>query len=167
MEGKKCFAAFPSDTAVALTALDGRIKVVGPKSDKTILIKDFYKTLTNVLEPDEIVTEIQIPKPPDRARQTFLKFILRKPIDFAIVSVASVITVEGNVCKDASIALGAVAPTPIRATKVEQAIKGKVINATTAREVAEAAVIGAKPLSMNAYKVEITKTLIKRAILSS
>jgi xanthine dehydrogenase YagS FAD-binding subunit len=50
---------------------------------------------------------------------------------------------------------------------VEQAIKGKVINATTAREVAEAAVIGAKPLSMNAYKVEITKTLIKRAILSS
>jgi len=79
--------------------------------------------------------------------------------------VASVITVRDGVCKDAKIVLGAVAPIPVKATEVEQSIKGKVIDATMAAEAAEAAVTDARPLSMNTYKVEITKTLVKRAIL--
>ena len=166
LEGKKCFAVCPSDVAIALTALDAKVKIQTPIGSRTIGVKDFFKTLKNVLEPDEMVTEIQVPKPLDKARQTFLKFTLRKPVDFAIVSVASVITVRDGVCKDAKIVLGAIAPIPVRATEVEQAIKGKVIDATMAAEAAEVAVAGARPLSMNAYKVEITKTLVKRAILS-
>ena len=166
MEGNKCFAVCPSDTAIALTVLDAKIKILGPKGYRTISVRGFFKTLGNTLKPYEMVTEIQVPRPSEKARQTFLKFTLRKPVDFAIVSVASVITVEGEVCKDAKIGLGAIAPTPIRATKAEQAIKGKAIDAITAAETAEVAVMGAKPLSMNAYKVEITKTLVKRAILS-
>jgi xanthine dehydrogenase YagS FAD-binding subunit len=166
MGGKVCFAVCQSDMAIALTALDAKIKIAGPGSDRTIPIRGFFKTLGSVLKPDEIVTEIQIPKTPENARQTFLKFTLRNPVDFAIVSVASVITLEDGICKDASIALGAIAPIPIKATKTEQAIKGKSIDSKTAAEAGEVAVIGAKPLSMNAYKVEITKTLVKRAILS-
>jgi xanthine dehydrogenase YagS FAD-binding subunit len=165
LEGKKCFAVCPSDMAIALTALDAKVKIQTPIGSRTIGVKDFFKTLKNVLEPGEMVTEIQVPKPLDKARQTFLKFTLRKPVDFAIVSVASVITVRDGVCKDAKIVLGAVAPIPVRATDVEQSIKGKIIDATMAAEAAEAAVAGARPLSMNAYKVEITKTLVKRAIL--
>jgi xanthine dehydrogenase YagS FAD-binding subunit len=115
---------------------------------------------------DEVVTEIQVPQPPDGAKQTFIKFRLRESVDFPIVSVASVITIDGGVYRDARIALGAVAPAPIQATMVEQAIKGKAINAATAESASEAVITGAIPLVMNAYKVEITKTLVKRALLA-
>lgn len=164
--GRRCFAVCPSDTAIALSALDAKICVQGKSGERTIPIKDFFKTMGNALSPDEIVKDIKVPKPPKGCKQTFIKFRLRKAIDFAIVSVASVIIIEGGICQDAQIALGAVAPTPVRATKAEEAIKGKAINITIAEAAAKAAVAGVKPLSMNAYKVEITKALIKRAILS-
>jgi len=160
-----CLAVNPSDIGIALTALEAKIVT----TKRTVDAQSFFTasaTRSTVLDPDEIVTEIQVPKPLDKARQTFLKFTLRKPIDFGSVSVASVIHVEEEICKAASIVLGAVAPTPIRAIEAEQAIKGKVINAATAQEAAEAAVAGAKPLSMNKYRVEITRTLVRRAILS-
>lgn len=164
--GKACFAVCPSDMAIALTALDARLEIAGPEGDRDVQIKEAYNALGSVLEPDEFLAEIHVPQLPKGAKQTFIKFTLRKPVDFAIVSVASVIMVENGVCKDARIALGAVAPTPIRATDAEEAIKGKVIDAKTAERAAEASVRGAKPMSMNAYKIEITKTLVKRAILS-
>jgi NADPH-dependent glutamate synthase beta subunit-like oxidoreductase/CO/xanthine dehydrogenase FAD-binding subunit len=160
-----CVGVNSSDIAPALIALKAKIKIAGPRGVRTIPTEDFFITLGSALKPDEIVTEIQVPQPSDRAKQTFIKFRLRNPIDFAIVSVASVITVEDGVCKDARIVLGAVAPIPIRATKAEEAIKGKAINVTTAEEAGEAAVADAILLSKNAYKVEITKALVKRAIL--
>jgi len=163
--GKVCFAVCPSDIAIALTALDADIRITGPDGEREVPIQDFFHSLGTARKPDEILTEIQVPRPPESAKQTFLKFSLRKPIDFAIVSVASVISSENGVCTNASIALGAVAPSPIRATKAEEAIKGKIIDAAIAEEAAEAAVSDAKPLSMNEYKIEITKTLIKRAIV--
>ena len=149
-----------------LVALGAKVKIAGPGGTRTIPIENFFGSLRNALEADEMVTEIQVPQPPDGAKQTFLKFRLRESVDFPIVSIASVITIDGGVCRDAKIALGAVAPAPIRATMVEQAIKGKAINAATAESAAEAAITGAIPLAMNAYKVEITKTLVKRAILA-
>ena len=148
-----------------MTALDAKMKVEGFGKNRIVPVKDFFTNLGNVLEPGEIVTEIQIPKPMAKTRQTFLKLTLRKPIDFSIVSVASVISLEGRICKDASIALGAVAPTPVRATKAERIIKGKAITPEMAAKAAEAAVDGAKPLSMNAYKIEETKILVQRALL--
>lgn len=166
MGGKACFAVCPSDMAIALTALNARFKIAGPERDRDVRVKDAYNALGSVLEPDEFLAEIHIPQSPKGAKQTFIKFTLRKPVDFAIVSVASVIRVEKDVCKDATIALGAVAPTPIRAIDAEELLKGRVIDAKTAERAAEAAVSGAKPMSMNAYKIEITKTLVKEAILS-
>ena len=161
-----CVAVNSSDIAVVLMALDAKIRILGPRGVKRVPIADFFAPLGNVLEADEMVTEIQVPRPPNRAKQTFFKFRLRKAIDFPIVSVASVITARGGVCKDARIVLGAVAPTPIRATEAEKKIKGKAIKTATAEAAAEAAVIGAIPLGMNAYKVQIAKTLVKRAIVS-
>ncbi|MGD8513919.1 MAG: xanthine dehydrogenase family protein subunit M, partial [Deltaproteobacteria bacterium] len=166
MGGKVCFAVCPSDMAIALTALDARLKIAGPEGERDVRIKDYYNVLGNVLQPDELLAEIYVPQLPKGAKQTFVKFTLRKPVDFAIVSVASVIMMEDGVCKDARIALGAVAPTPISATEAEEAIKGKVIDAKTAERAAEVSVSGAKPMSMNAYKIEITKALVKRALLS-
>ncbi len=165
LNGKKCFAVCPSDTAVALAALDAGLVVVGPREERTIPVKDFFEPLGNVLKPDEMVTEIRVPKPPANARQTFLKLTLRKSIDFAIVSVASVIAENAGICEEARIALGAVAPGPVRATKVEELLVGKRIDAALAAEAAEAAVAGARPLSKNGYKVQQTRVLVQRAIL--
>jgi NADPH-dependent glutamate synthase beta subunit-like oxidoreductase/CO/xanthine dehydrogenase FAD-binding subunit len=161
-----CMAVNPSDIAVALLALDAKIKIASPRGTRVIPIEDFFGSLRNVLKSDEMVTEIQVPYSSDRAKQTFLKFRSRKAIDFATVSVASVITVIDGICKDARIALGAVAPRPFRATEAEKTIKGKTINAAAAEAAAEAVVVDAIPLNKNAYKVEIIKALVKRALLS-
>lgn len=161
-----CVAVNPSDIAVALIALDASVKIVSPRRTRVIPIGDFFVSLRNVLEPDEVVTEIQIPHPVDGARQTFLKLRSRQAIDFATVSVASVITVRDGTCKEARIALGAVAPRPFRATAAEKTIKGKATNAKVAEAAATAAVRDAIPLKQNAYKVEIIKALVKRALLS-
>jgi NADPH-dependent glutamate synthase beta subunit-like oxidoreductase len=161
-----CVSVHPSDIGVVLVALGAQVKIAGPRGTRIIPIENFFGSLRNTLEADEMVTEIQVPQPPDGAKQTFSKFRLRESVDFPIVSIASVITINGGVCQDARIALGAVAPAPIRLTMVEQAIKGKTINAATAESASEAAITGAIPLAMNAYKVEITKTLVKRAILA-
>lgn len=164
--GKRCFAVCPSDTAVALTALQGKIIITGEKGKRIVPVQEFFTPPGNVLDIGEIVTEIHVPKPSEKAKQTFLKFTLRKPIDFAIVSVASVIALQDGICKEATIALGAIAPSPLRAMKAERFLKGKNITPEIAFLASEEALKGAKPLSMNAYKIEQAKVLIQRALLA-
>jgi xanthine dehydrogenase YagS FAD-binding subunit len=161
-----CVAVNPSDIAVALLALGAKIKIASPRSTRIISVEDFFNDLRNVLKSDEMVTEVQVPCPSDRARQTFLKFRSRQAIDFASASVASVITVNNGTCEEARIALGAVAPRPFRATAAENEIKGKVINDAAAEAAAEAALVDARPLNQNTYRVRIIKELVKRALLS-
>ncbi len=159
-----CLAVGPSDVGLALVALDANIVT----TKRTIGAADFFAAharASHVLESDELITEIRIPKPPAGVRQHFAKFTLRKPVDFAIVSVAALITEEDGICADARIALGAVAPAPIRMPAAEQALIGKPVSEATAAQAAEAALAGAWPLAMNEYKIEITKTLVRRAIL--
>jgi xanthine dehydrogenase YagS FAD-binding subunit len=165
--GKGCFAVCPSDTAIALAALDAEVVVTGREGKKVLPIQDFYQTLGNVLRPDEMMTEIRIRQIPGNTAQTFHKYRLREAIDFAVVSVASVITMDKGTCKNVRIVLGAVAPTPFRATAAEDTVRGKPLTEKLAQEAAEAAVGRAKPLSKNAYKVEVAKTLVKRALLST
>jgi NADPH-dependent glutamate synthase beta subunit-like oxidoreductase/CO/xanthine dehydrogenase FAD-binding subunit len=159
-----CLAVVPSDVGVALVAMGARIVT----TKRSIAAQDFFSASADrstVLEPDELIKEIRVPRPPAGARQKYEKFTLRKAVDFAIVSVASVVTAKDGVCKDARIVLGAVAPTPLRVKKAEDVIRGESINETTAKEAAEQAVAGAMPLSMNDYKIAITKALVKRAIM--
>jgi xanthine dehydrogenase YagS FAD-binding subunit len=164
--GKRCFAVCPSDCAVALAALDAQIVIEGPEGRRNLPVADFYTSLGNALKPDELVTEVQIPKDLEGARQNYLKFTLRKPIDFAIASVASVITLNKGVCTKARIVIGAVAPAPFQATEAQEFLKGQSIDEHIATKAAEIALTGARPLSQNAFKVEIAKTLVKRAIYS-
>jgi len=159
-----CLAVSPSDIGAALVALDGKIVT----TKRNIEAASFFAPdamASTVLDTDEMITEIQIPNMPDGARQQYLKFTLRKPVDFAIVSVASVTTVKAGVCTDARIALGAVAPAPFRVKAAEEKLIGKPVTEQIAAEAAEAALEGVKPLSKNAYKVQITRALVKRAIL--
>ena len=164
-QAKKCFAVCPSDTAVALAALDARIVIAGSNGKRKASIVDFYQPMRLNLAQDEMITHVEIPRLNEKTKQRFIKFTLSKPGDFAIVSVASVIAETDGLCKDARIALGAVAPGPLRVTKTEEMIAGKSIDEKIAAKAAELALSGLKPLSKNAYKVEIAKTLLKRAIL--
>jgi xanthine dehydrogenase YagS FAD-binding subunit len=160
----KCFAVCPSDTAVALAALDARLLIAGPEKERSMRVTDFYSLSGTALRPGEMLTAVEIPKVTSRAHQKFLKFTLRKPIDFAVVSVATVCAVEGGVWTDASIALGALAAGPVRATDVEDMILGRPADESSINEAADAVLSGAKPLSMNGYKINIAKSLIRKAL---
>ena len=167
MGGKKCFAVCPSDTAVALAVLNAQVVITGLAGERRIAVTEFFNPMGNALERGEMVKEIEVPGLTDPTQQTFHKFTLRRPIDFAIVSVASVMTVKKGLCTDARIALGGVAAGPVRAKSAESVIVGRSIDEAAAAAAAEKALAGAKPLSKNAYKVEIAKTLVKRALLQS
>jgi xanthine dehydrogenase YagS FAD-binding subunit len=157
-----CYAVHPSDTAPALIALDATVKT----SRRSIRAEDFFQVSiakTTVLDDDEIVTEIQIPKP--AGKSAFVKFALRKAIDFPIVNCAAMVTVSGKKATVSRICLNAVYVKPYRARAAEEAIKGKAINEANAEAAGAAAVSDARPMPYNAYMVQIAKTMVKRAIL--
>ncbi len=159
-----CLAVGPSDLAIALVALDASIVT----NKRTLGAQDFFSasaTCSTVLDRDELIKEVQIPKPAKGARQSYRKFTLRKPLDFAVVSVASVISSHNGICTDARIALGAVAPAPLRATAAETAIKGKPLTEIEAGKAAKLALAGSMPLDKNGYKAEIARVMVKRSIL--
>ena len=160
-----CVAVHPSDTAPALIALDASIRT----TKRTVKAENFFQVgvaKTTVLEEDEIVTEIQIPAPPKGARSAFLKFALRKSIDFPIVNCAVLVSNSKGKVERVRICLNAVYVTPYRVTKAEQAMIGKVLNEANAEAAGNAAIEGAKPLKDNGYMVQIAKALVKRAILT-
>lgn len=160
-----CVAVHPSDTAPALIALDASIRT----SKRTIKADNFFRvdvSKTTVLDDDEIVTEVQIPTPPKSARSAFLKFALRKSIDFPIVNCAVMIASSKGKVEKARICLNAVYVTPFRATKAEEAMIGKALNEANAEAAGNAAIEGARPLKDNGYMVQIAKVLVKRTILA-
>jgi NADPH-dependent glutamate synthase beta subunit-like oxidoreductase len=160
-----CLSVHASDIGVALIALNASVTIAGPGGVRTISAEEFFGTLGTSLNKDEMVTEIYVPQLPDGARQTFLKHRVRPAVDFAIVSVASVITEKGGKCEDARIVLGGVAPVPVQAKKAEEVLRGRPLNDKNAEEAGRQAVADALPLNMNSYKIEITKALVKQAII--
>ena len=121
----------------------------------------------NQIDADEIVTEIQVPTPAAGTKSAYLKFAFRKAIDFPLVSAAVVVTQAAGTVSAASIVLGGVYNTPKIATAAQDSIKGKAIDATTADAAGTAATTGATTLPKNKYKVQIIKTMVKRALLAS
>lgn len=160
-----CYAVHPSDTAPALIALDAKIKT----SKRLLDVRDFFKVQvkkTTILDTDEIITEIHVPAPEESSLNCFLKFAIRKTIDFPIVNCAAVISCKDGLVESAGICLNAVHVNPYRALKAESFMIGKEIDENNAEAAGSAVVSDAKPLSHNGYMVHIAKTLIKRAILA-
>jgi xanthine dehydrogenase YagS FAD-binding subunit len=172
MGGHLCLSNHPSDTAVALAALDARVHIVSPKGGRVAPISDFLcghnwvggRLQSHTLDLDEIVTEIEVPFRPTHS--TYAKFALRKSWDFAIASVAVSAVIRDRVCEDLRIVLGGVATFPYRSQEAEKLLRNGEINETSAEAAAETALQNARPLKMNAYKVDLSKTLIRRALLS-
>jgi NADPH-dependent glutamate synthase beta subunit-like oxidoreductase len=161
-----CVSVNASDTGVALEALNARVKIAGARGTRTIPVAEFFGSFPNALEEGDIVTEIQVPALRDGARQTFVKFRLREAIDFALVSVASVLSIENGICQDARIVLGAVAPRPLRATAAEKVLVGRALDDKQAAAAAEAALEDALPLEKNSYKIPIAREMVQRAIVN-
>lgn len=164
--GDRCHAVCQSDMAPALLALDAKVKIASPNGDRTLPLEEFFTPLGNILEPNEFITELRVPALRRDTKQRYLKFRLRNAIDPAISSVAVAITTEERRVSQARIVLGGVAPIPYRSIEAEDTVTRRVITEAIAETAAEAAVSKAIPLSMNAYKLPITKALVKRAILS-
>lgn len=166
--GKGCIAVSPSDLATVLMALNGEIITAGVNGGRSIPIGDFYNPQGKAaLEHGEVVREIRVPQAPEKAQQHYLRFTLRKPVDFAVVSVAVVVSTEQGICSACCIVLGAVAPRPLRADEAEQYLIGKRVEPITVETTAGLALKNAKPLPMNGYKIEIGKTLVARALYNN
>jgi xanthine dehydrogenase YagS FAD-binding subunit len=152
--------------APALIALEATIKT----TKNTYSAERFFRSglmKSTVLDEDEFVTGIEIPATTSDCRQVFLKFRIRKTIDFPIVSVASVLTMDAGKVRKARIALGGVAPVPWRATAAEALLVGATIDEVSAGAAGEAALAGSLPLPQNKYVTQIIRTMVKRAILAS
>jgi xanthine dehydrogenase YagS FAD-binding subunit len=161
----ECVAVSPSDMATGLFALDAQVNTISSKGEKVIPMRDFYTPLGHILEPDEIITSVSVPKIRPHTKQRFLKFRPRKAIDFSTVSVSSVITSLNGVIQNAKIVVGGVSPLPYEAVAAEQILTGESLKESVAERAAEAAVRNAVPLSKNGFKVPLVKTLVKRSIL--
>lgn len=170
--GELCYIVHPSDTATALLALNARAKVVGPAGERVVPFDSYFISpredvlRENVLKPDEMLVEVFVPAPAAGTKQAWTKLKNRQVYDFAVVSVAVAFTVAGDTWADGRVVLGGVAPVPYRAQAVENQLKGKNVKATV-RQAAAAVRTVARPMSMNAYKVDLTQTLIERTILGA
>ncbi|MEJ7617686.1 MAG: xanthine dehydrogenase family protein subunit M [Pyrinomonadaceae bacterium] len=170
--GGPSYIVHPSDLAPVLVALGASVRAVGPGGERTISLDKFFTLPSegnvrreNVLKDDEIITEIQVPASPLAARSTYLKFKERSSLDFALSSVAAAIELgANNTVKQARIVLGGVAPVPWRVEEAEKFLIGKRLDEATLAAVANRALRGATPLAKNAYKVPLTKTLVRRAL---
>lgn len=158
---KRCMAVNPGDTAPALVALNAKIKT----NRRLIEAQEFWDMAvpgSTILATDEIVTEIQVPAPARGTRSSFIKFAIRKSIDFPIVNCAAMI--GGG---EARICLNAVHNRPYRALRSEELIRGRSISEDSADAAGTAAVADARALpgDRNRWKIQIARTMVKRAIL--
>jgi len=166
--GNLCVATPASDIALPLLVLGAKLRIVGLTQERNVPIEKFFIGVgQTVLQPSEIVTEVLLPSPPAATGGAFLKLV-RTATDVAKVNVAVTVTVTDGICQDVKIALGSVAPTPIRANQAEEALKGKKLDQETIAEAAETAAEETKPIddirSTAEYRKEVTKVLVRRAI---
>ena len=170
--GELCYIVHPSDTATALLALNAQTTIAGPGGTRTVAFDDYFHgpredVLTeNVLKPNEVMTEVFVPAPAAGTKMAWNKIKDRQVYDFAVVSVAAVFTVDGGTWKDGRVTLGGVAPVPYRATVVENALKGKDIKSSVKAAAAQIRTV-ARPMSLNAYKIDLAQGLIERTILEA
>jgi xanthine dehydrogenase YagS FAD-binding subunit len=165
-----CIATHPSDVAVAFAALDARVEVTGPAGPRTIAFEDFYRLpgdapqRETTLAPGELIVTVTISASPLAARSHYLKVRERTSYEFALVSAAVGVELDGNTVRDARIALGAVAPKPWRLRDAEDALLGGPFTEDAVRAAVEHALDEARPGRENGFKVELAKRTVVRAM---
>lgn len=168
--GGPSYIVHPSDTAPALMALGATFTIVGPKGTRTVPASQFFTlprqnaARENALVDDEVLTSVRIPAQKAAVRSTYHKIMDREAWTHAVVSAAVTLEMDRDVCRSARVVLGGVAPIPWRLPEVEKLLAGQPITDALLEKVGDAAVSGARPLSQNAYKVPLTRNLVKRTV---
>jgi xanthine dehydrogenase YagS FAD-binding subunit len=166
----KCIATHPSDMCVAMSALGVVIHVQGAKGVRTIPFSDFHLLpgqtphIEHALKPGELITHVEIPALPFAARSHYLKVRDRASYEFALTSAAVALDIQGGTIKGARIAMGGVGTKPWRSLAAEKALVGSAANEQTYRAAANAAMAEAKPYKDNAFKIELAKRTLVRAL---
>ena len=161
-----CVATHPSDMAVALAALDAVVHLRGAEGERRLSINELHRLpgdrpdLETELAPGELITGIELPSLPLYARSTYRKVRDRSSYAFALVSVAAALEVTDGVVSDVRIALGGVAHKPWRAWKAERALRGQPASEDSFRAAIEAELVDARPLSDNAFKIELARRTV-------
>ncbi len=158
-----------ADYLPTLLALDAEIVIKGSESERVLPAKDFFiDVFTTALEEGELVREVRVPFIEPGVGYAFMKFI-KKEQEFAMVNVAILLSLEGDVVKEVRIGLGAVAPKPIRAEKTESMLKGKKISKELIEEASKCADEGTGPPSdvhgSSEYRKHLVKVMTKRGLL--
>jgi len=167
--GNICNAVPSADSAPALLTIGARLKLISQKGQRTVGIEDFFTGPgQTALTDEEILAEILLPDMPPNSKGVYLKLTPRRAMDLAIVGVAAVAVPEDGVCKDIRIALGAVAPTPLRAKKAEEVLKGQKFDDNLIEKAAKTAAGQARPIDDHRasaeYRRDMVAVLVKRAI---
>ena len=168
--GPRCIATHPSDMCVALAALDARVLVRGPAGERAIPLTDFHLApvdrpeIETALAPGELVTHVELPHAPWAARSTYVKVRDRASFAFALASAAVGLQVEGGTIRAARVAIGGATTKPWRSHEAESALLGKPPSADAFRAAAAAAVEGAVARAHNAFKVELVRRTVVRAL---
>ena len=166
----KCIATHPSDMCVAMAALGAIIHVQGSKGTRAIPFADFHllpgqtPNIEHNLKPDELITHIEIPPLAFAARSHYLKVRDRASYEFALTSAAVALNIQNGTIKNVRVALGGVGTKPWRSIEAENTLIGAPANKQTYRAAAEAALAAARPHKDNAFKVELAKRTLVRAL---
>jgi xanthine dehydrogenase YagS FAD-binding subunit len=165
-----CIATHPSDMCVALAALDAKVHMTGPAGERAIAFSEFHRLPGDTpqrdtnLQPDEIVTAVELPARGFAANYTYLKIRDRLSYAFALVSVAAALELEGDAIKEARLALGGVAHKPWRDPAAEAALCGQTANQSTFARAADLMLRDAKGFAHNAFKIDLAHRAIVRAL---
>jgi CO/xanthine dehydrogenase FAD-binding subunit len=154
--------------------LGASVKMVGPNGERDVLVENFFRgPKESVLQKNELMKEVFIPNPRNLTSGRYLKLMRREGMDLALVGVAACLTLDpdGKTCRDARIALGAVAPTPIRVPQAEETLINREIDEARAAEAGKAASVLCRPISdirsSLAYRCSMVEVLTKRAIMEA
>ncbi|WP_026462319.1 FAD binding domain-containing protein [Adhaeribacter aquaticus] len=165
-----CIAVHPSDMAIALAALEANVNVTGQQGNRTIPFSDFHRLpgdaphLDNTLQPDEIITSIDLPAKGFAQHHAYLKLRDRESYAFALVSVAAGLEMDGDTITEARIALGGVAHKPWRNREAEDLLTGKSATEENFKLAAAEIMREAKGYEHNSFKIELGKRAIMRAL---
>jgi xanthine dehydrogenase YagS FAD-binding subunit len=166
----ECIATNPSDMNVALAALNATVHVIGPKGKRTIPFAEFHRLPGNTpqldtnLQPGELITAVELPAPKFARHSYYLKVRDRKSYAFALVSVAAGLEISGNTIQSAGLALGGVAHKPWRSLEAERFLVGAIASPDAFKKAADFALAGAQPQEHNAFKIELAKQGVVRAL---